>query len=444
MMTTCRPSQPTMPEHAGQRRPGPLLAIVAMILLAAADLHAADTTLVMQVNDHVARSNEMDRGFNELMSHAEAAGLEVISAKQAFLAADCEARRKLEGGQTTSDASLRERQALLDAARARIAAIIARTPELTAITAPSAIPADAPPSAALVDLRTAVDALVALQNSLSQATNEQSALAARIAEIKPRIEAQKAGDKKARNQALLDQCQADLAGIQQRIDAIIASEREGVATIARHAGASLDDAVASGQRLLALWHHASRLIDDLAQRATGVGTLSLTSSAHCHGSVSITRAGAAAEPLADGASLKMETGDHVSTGPAAWVQLTLPDGSHLTIGERSTLAIDLHDDGLSCTLKRGMVRMLESLGSRHVRVRTPSAILAVRGTDFTCTEESGTTTVRVRTGSVDLTTEGSAPRLISAGQRATIRPDEAVLVVADDGTYEAAVDDLSH
>ncbi len=83
-------------------------------------------------------------------------------------------------------------------------------------------------------------------------------------------------------------------------------------------------------------------------------------------------------------------GDRIETGPGARVQLRMNDGSVITLGESSTLVVDLfghaEEDGVGVLKAISGVFLaasgaLAKLGPDHFVVETPAAILGVRGTE---------------------------------------------------------------
>lgn len=108
------------------------------------------------------------------------------------------------------------------------------------------------------------------------------------------------------------------------------------------------------------------------------------------GQVSIERAGAA-QPAAVGA--RLQSGDVVSTGGDGAVGITLNDDSLLSAGANSRLSLDrfVHEPStnqgrLDVSLNRGTLAVISGRIAKQspdaMTVRTPTAILGVRGTEF--------------------------------------------------------------
>lgn len=76
---------------------------------------------------------------------------------------------------------------------------------------------------------------------------------------------------------------------------------------------------------------------------------------------------------------------------------------------------------LSLKVAAGVMRFVTGkMSSQSYKIRTPSAVLGVRGTDFTVSvAENGATTVSVLTGSVEIAPINGSPTTISAGATAT-------------------------
>jgi len=108
------------------------------------------------------------------------------------------------------------------------------------------------------------------------------------------------------------------------------------------------------------------------------------------GQVSIERAGAA-QPATVGA--RLQAADVVSTGSDGAVGITLNDDSLLSAGANSRLSLDrfVHEPStnqgrLDVSLNRGTLAVISGRIAKQspeaMTVRTPTAILGVRGTEF--------------------------------------------------------------
>jgi hypothetical protein len=124
--------------------------------------------------------------------------------------------------------------------------------------------------------------------------------------------------------------------------------------------------------------------------------------------------------------------DLLRTGPQARLAATLADGSTITMGENAELAIDRFvyepDGAVDVTLRalQGALLFisdkLRGSSERNVRVRTPVAILGVRGTEFWVGPIDGATGVLVIDGEVAV---GSARGTVTLG------PGEGTMIAAD-------------
>ena len=108
------------------------------------------------------------------------------------------------------------------------------------------------------------------------------------------------------------------------------------------------------------------------------------------GTVSVDRAGS---PVPATVGLPLQEGDVVRTGKDGAVGITFKDDSLLSAGPGSTLAIDrfkfnptTHAGSFETTLRSGTLAVASGKIARQspdaMRVRTPSTVLGVRGTEF--------------------------------------------------------------
>lgn len=136
---------------------------------------------------------------------------------------------------------------------------------------------------------------------------------------------------------------------------------------------------------------------------------------------------------------ELDVGDRVRTGPAGQVTLELPDGSYVVVGENTTFEVEEYRGSGLRDLMRvmlGTVRFhIQKLGGRPnpYRVNTPTALIAVRGTEFDVRVDAAAQTTEIRTyeGRVKVETAGEADRevvldpgfktLVRAGQN-PLRP----------------------
>jgi len=147
------------------------------------------------------------------------------------------------------------------------------------------------------------------------------------------------------------------------------------------------------------------------------------------GTVDIYKAGAPGwAPARKGDSL--EQGDRVRTGDKAWCELLLRDGSYVKLDAGSETAADelkasAGERAFSFSFLRGkalwMAARLKAKAASF-SVRTPSAVCAVRGTDFSiAVSTTGETTVGLFEGAVAVTGASQETEL-GAGQEAYAGP----------------------
>lgn len=118
------------------------------------------------------------------------------------------------------------------------------------------------------------------------------------------------------------------------------------------------------------------------------------------GQVTVERAGERA-PAALGAELR--EADRIATGPDGSVGILLEDDSRLSLGPNSRLVLDrfafdhgTHQGAMDVSIGRGTLSVVSGKITARtpgaLKVRTPSAILAVRGTEFSVrVDEDGAT-----------------------------------------------------
>jgi hypothetical protein len=133
------------------------------------------------------------------------------------------------------------------------------------------------------------------------------------------------------------------------------------------------------------------------------------------------------------ASEQLEAGSQVRTGPRSAARLRFFDGSTTDLGAEAGLAVvqmsARRDGGKAVILLRQMsgqihshVRRLPDQVSRF-EIRTPAAVVAVHGAEFTtAVETDGTTGVAVAEGLVEVTARKTTV-VVSTGQQTTVRPE---------------------
>lgn len=108
------------------------------------------------------------------------------------------------------------------------------------------------------------------------------------------------------------------------------------------------------------------------------------------GAVTVERAG---QPMAASVGMKLEAADVVKTGADGTAGITMADNSLLSVGPNSILALERFDyeaatsqGRFDAQLQRGTLAVVSGRIAKQspqaMTVRTPSAALAVRGTEF--------------------------------------------------------------
>lgn len=94
--------------------------------------------------------------------------------------------------------------------------------------------------------------------------------------------------------------------------------------------------------------------------------------------------GDGSEETAGTADMPLEQGDRIVTAAGAEAEVALDDGSLITVRENSDFKLeDTHKERSSFTLALGsLLAKIQKLGSQQLTVRTPTAVAAVRGTEF--------------------------------------------------------------
>lgn len=117
---------------------------------------------------------------------------------------------------------------------------------------------------------------------------------------------------------------------------------------------------------------------------------------------------------------KLEVGTALRTGAAGRVRLKFIDGSVLVLADKSLLRIESFSAGAGKPREASFMLELGLIGQRvspaaggSWRVRTPTAVTAVRGTEFTVeVGDDRATAVLVKTGEVAVEPTGSQTRSI--------------------------------
>lgn len=147
------------------------------------------------------------------------------------------------------------------------------------------------------------------------------------------------------------------------------------------------------------------------------------------------------------AGSKVKAGERVRTAKDASASFSLPDGSRVEMRERSQMFVTNSSDGATINLERGqiIVEAAKQRENNRLYVRTPDALVAVKGTIFSV--NSGTTGARVAVieGAVELASSlslsaGKAERTLRAGEQATTRPELKAASLNDEIAWSARAD----
>lgn len=128
--------------------------------------------------------------------------------------------------------------------------------------------------------------------------------------------------------------------------------------------------------------------------AQGIGKIRTLS-----GEVTVERAG---KPVPPALGASVQQADRIVTGKDGAVGLLFDDDSRLALGPNSSITLDrfdfdhgTHDGGFDVGIRKGTLSVISGKLTRKtpgaLKVHTPAAILAVRGTEFSVrVDEAGT------------------------------------------------------
>jgi FecR protein len=131
-----------------------------------------------------------------------------------------------------------------------------------------------------------------------------------------------------------------------------------------------------------------------------------------------------------GSGTALQLGDVIKTGAGARLRLRFVDGSILTLGENTSLSIDIFAvDGTNksrtvvMTLLNGVVNAAAAKSGEDkfdYQIKTANAYSAVRGTKWIVGSRDGVTGVYVLNGQVELGATSGKPALIPAGSWSSV------------------------
>lgn len=223
--------------------------------------------------------------------------------------------------------------------------------------------------------------------------------------------------------------------IQQSQDAMAQAQAAGNSVAVQTARDAQSRALAArsrAQHLLATARHsadrASAAIASLRRLSpTQIPGTSDALMVYQAGDVRIGRHGLATQPLNPTAAQPVQSGDTVRTAAASQARFFLADGKSLVALDEDT-ALTYHDgaDRTTIELMTGRIRLAIEQWAKQFEVRTPIAVLGIRGTRFTVEQRNpqAPTEVRVVEGLVEIRGQpGDAPITLSAGMRLLMHAD---------------------
>ncbi|OGS41187.1 MAG: hypothetical protein A2506_00815 [Elusimicrobia bacterium RIFOXYD12_FULL_66_9] len=124
--------------------------------------------------------------------------------------------------------------------------------------------------------------------------------------------------------------------------------------------------------------------------------------------------------------MPLEQGDRVVTAAGAWAEIGFDGGSLIALRENSDFTLERTEtDSSSFLLSLGaLVAKIEKLGVRQMRVRTPTAVAAVRGTEFgvEVTVADQTHVGVYDEGSVEVRSESGGTEMLQPRQETSVSP----------------------
>ncbi len=123
--------------------------------------------------------------------------------------------------------------------------------------------------------------------------------------------------------------------------------------------------------------------------------------------------------------LTLTPGASVRTGAGAGTALLLPGGTTMKLNENSSFTLSDGDSASAGTLDEGDLWALMETGGDEITVNTPSAVVAVRGTEFALSvDRDETSTLTVVEGNTTFANQYGSVRVLSS-QQSTASPGSA-------------------
>ncbi len=141
----------------------------------------------------------------------------------------------------------------------------------------------------------------------------------------------------------------------------------------------------------------------------------------------------------------VEEGDRIKTGVDSRAFMLLPDGHKVAIGPDTYLTLERVREGetkffLKTGVVRNKVRKLQSELGQYYKVQTPSAVCAVRGTDFLTSFIRNQTQVNTFEGAVAFGKKEANAILVEAGRSAMLGNGEVQWMRGSEATPAPAAD----
>lgn len=130
------------------------------------------------------------------------------------------------------------------------------------------------------------------------------------------------------------------------------------------------------------------------------------------------------DPVEAQQGMPLDEGDRVTTGSGASAEVSLDGESLISLDENSDFKIEKAErEDSSFSLSLGsLLAKIQSLGSRRLSVRSPSAVAAVRGTEFGVEVEGEQSHVGVfDEGRVEVRGAAGEPRVLAANQETSVK-----------------------
>lgn len=129
--------------------------------------------------------------------------------------------------------------------------------------------------------------------------------------------------------------------------------------------------------------------------------------------------------------LPLQAGDRVKTGAGGSAEITLDDGHVIRLREHTDFTLSGLDKArteFSLALGSFLAKVQKLLGGHELRVRTQTAVAAVRGTEFAVEVDEDSTVVGVfDEGKVEVKGEGAGVELLNANMETKIPRGQAPL-----------------